>query len=297
MDFNFYRNFITVAETGNISKAAQKLSLVQPALSAQLKTIEKYYGIELFKTTRGKRQIELTKAGELFLQQARQLCSAEDNLNLTMQNLKKAATGTLKFAISHMRSEYFLQQYLIPFAQKYPQINYQFNLATAEEQQQQILQGNIDFAFANAPVAVSSDFSAIKIQQEKFFVFCKHSFPLSVTKGETITPSQLDNLPICCNYGSYSLLRSVFQKNNITPQIKFISTSAGDALTFAQSNLSAAVIAALISDPIPKNMQRYLLIDEQLSFQQILYWKNSIRLLPVQQMFLDFIQGTLTKKN
>ena len=41
MDFAFYRNFITVVETGSISTAAQKLDIVQPALSAQIKTLEK----------------------------------------------------------------------------------------------------------------------------------------------------------------------------------------------------------------------------------------------------------------
>ena len=37
MDFAFYRNFITVAETGNLSAAAKRLGIVQPALSAQMK--------------------------------------------------------------------------------------------------------------------------------------------------------------------------------------------------------------------------------------------------------------------
>ena len=37
MDFEFYRNFITVAETGNLTTASKKLALAQPALSAQTK--------------------------------------------------------------------------------------------------------------------------------------------------------------------------------------------------------------------------------------------------------------------
>ena len=40
MDFEFYRNFITVAETGNLTTASKKLALAQPALSAQIKTLE-----------------------------------------------------------------------------------------------------------------------------------------------------------------------------------------------------------------------------------------------------------------
>ena len=64
MDFAFYRNFITVVETGSISTAAQKLDIVQPALSAQIKTLEKAYGMQLLKMHRGKRHIELTEAGQ-----------------------------------------------------------------------------------------------------------------------------------------------------------------------------------------------------------------------------------------
>ena len=67
MDFEFYRNFITVAETGNLTTASKKLALAQPALSAQIKTLEHYYGAKLIQTARGKRQLTLTEAGEAFL--------------------------------------------------------------------------------------------------------------------------------------------------------------------------------------------------------------------------------------
>lgn len=66
MDFEFYRNFITVAETGNLTTASKKLALAQPALSAQIKTLEHYYGAKLIQTARGKRQLTLTEAGEAF---------------------------------------------------------------------------------------------------------------------------------------------------------------------------------------------------------------------------------------
>ena len=91
MDFAFYRNFITVAETGNLSAAAKRLGIVQPALSAQMKAIERNYGVQLFKMQRGKRHIELTEAGETFLQQVRQLCNTEDDISLRMQAFGRRA--------------------------------------------------------------------------------------------------------------------------------------------------------------------------------------------------------------
>ena len=100
MDFAFYRNFITVAETGNLSAAAKRLGIVQPALSAQMKAIERNYGVQLFKMQRGKRHIELTEAGETFLQQARQLCNTEDDISLRMQAFGRRAAGTCVPTIS-----------------------------------------------------------------------------------------------------------------------------------------------------------------------------------------------------
>lgn len=80
MDFEFYRNFITVAETGNLTTASKKLALAQPALSAQIKTLEHYYGAKLIQTARGKRQLTLTEAGEAFLGKARQICRTEETI-------------------------------------------------------------------------------------------------------------------------------------------------------------------------------------------------------------------------
>lgn len=293
MDFNFYRNFIIVAETGNISAAAKRLNIVQPALSAQMKTLEAYYGIQLFKMQRGKRHIELTEAGETFLQQARQLCSTEDDISLRMQAFSQRAAGTLRFSVSHVRTDYFLRQYLIPFAKKYPAISYQFHDATVEQQQEQLEQGTIDFAFANAPLPVAHDFATIRVQQENFYVIYNtdKAQTLPFHDKTALTPADLDALPLCCNYGSYALLRNVFKTYAIKPNVAFIATTAESALTFATSGLGIAVIAALASDPVHENMHRQPLIDDKLHFDQTLYWSKEHKLSPAAELFLDFFRG------
>ena len=109
MDFEFYRNFITVAETGNLTTASKKLALAQPALSAQIKTLEHYYGAKLIQTARGKRQLTLTEAGEAFLGKARQICRTEETILLDMQSFNKKASGTLRFSVSPAKSTFFHQ--------------------------------------------------------------------------------------------------------------------------------------------------------------------------------------------
>ena len=291
MDFAFYRNFITVVETGSISTAAQKLDIVQPALSAQIKTLEKTYGVQLLKMQRGKRHIELTEAGEAFLQQARSLCAAEDKLTLTMQSFSQRAVGTLRFGVSHVRTDYFLRQYLIPFANTHPDISYQFLDATVEQQQEQLKEGNIDFAFANAPLPASHSFAAIKGQQESFFVVYRKNYSVPWNTCRSLKLSALSGLPLCCNYGTFPLLRKACEDYSFKPNITFIASTAESALTFAQSGLGLAVIAALSSDTIPPDMLRIELEHPDLHFEQTLYWSRERRLTLAAELFLDYFQS------
>lgn len=290
MDFAFYRNFITVAETGNLSAAAKRLGIVQPALSAQMKAIERNYGVQLFKMQRGKRHIELTEAGETFLQQARQLCNTEDDISLRMQAFGRRAAGTLRFSVSHVRTDYFLRSYLIPFAKETPGISYQFHDATVEQQQQQLEAGSIDFAFANAPLPAAHNFATIKVQLENFYAFYNAGFAVPWANKSMLSPEDLAGVPLCCNYGSYALLRNVFKDYAVKPNVAFIATTAESALTFATSGLGVALVAALDGDAVPQEMVRRQLVDEKLHFDQTLYWSKEHKLSPAAEGFLEFFR-------
>ena len=78
MTLESYKNFVTIVECGSILAAANKLLIAQPSLSNQLKNIEKNYGTTLI--IRGSRSIELTDAGRIFYQKAKQICQLEENL-------------------------------------------------------------------------------------------------------------------------------------------------------------------------------------------------------------------------
>lgn len=72
------RSVIVIAETGSISKAADRLNLSQPALSSQLKRIQGILGCELF--TRTANGSLLTEVGKLFVEQGRRIIEANDQI-------------------------------------------------------------------------------------------------------------------------------------------------------------------------------------------------------------------------
>ena len=87
------RYFIAVAEEGQITRAAGKLHLAQPALSQTIAQLEDELGIKLLE--RHARGVTLTPAGEVFLVKARAAVAASNEVALTARSLARAARNAM----------------------------------------------------------------------------------------------------------------------------------------------------------------------------------------------------------
>jgi DNA-binding transcriptional LysR family regulator len=85
--------FVAVAAELNFSRAAQRIHVVQSALSASVSRLEKELGVELF--DRSKRQIALTAAGEVFLQHAREVIHTAHRARTSVDAFRDQLTGTV----------------------------------------------------------------------------------------------------------------------------------------------------------------------------------------------------------
>ena len=89
------RYFVTIAEEGQITRAAQKLHLAQPALSRRIEQLESQLGVALFE--RHPRGVSLTPAGEAYLGKVRVALTALEDAELTVRALGRAATDTVEW--------------------------------------------------------------------------------------------------------------------------------------------------------------------------------------------------------
>jgi DNA-binding transcriptional LysR family regulator len=94
MELYQLRTFVAVAETRHLTRAAEKLHISQPAVSAQIKALEEELDLSLFERTSS--GMLLTSAGEILLPQAEAVLSAAQALRATARGLTGHVAGTLR---------------------------------------------------------------------------------------------------------------------------------------------------------------------------------------------------------
>src|SRR3954469_10441593 len=98
MELRHLRYFVTVAEERSITRAAEQLWIAQPGLSTQIRRLEAELGVQLL--NRHTRGVELTPAGQVFLERARATLAAAEVASSTAADLEAVLLGTLRLGIA-----------------------------------------------------------------------------------------------------------------------------------------------------------------------------------------------------
>jgi DNA-binding transcriptional LysR family regulator len=118
MDLRHVRTFVTVADLGTVSKAAERLHIAQPALSRQIALLEDELGLKLF--DRVGRRLLLTSAGEQLLSDCRGLLNYARALGEQAQVLQRGDVGVLRVSASPHLVEGIFPEFLRSYAERYP---------------------------------------------------------------------------------------------------------------------------------------------------------------------------------
>ncbi|MCP1676198.1 DNA-binding transcriptional LysR family regulator [Natronocella acetinitrilica] len=138
MDFSFQnlKYFVAVAEEGSVTRAARRLFISQPSVSAAISHFESTLGQKLF-VRRPSRGVILTPAGEQLLPRARALLAQADELQAAASHIGSQLSGTLRAACFVNLAPIHFAALLSSFGAKYPGISVVFR----DGHQEDILDG------------------------------------------------------------------------------------------------------------------------------------------------------------
>lgn len=170
--------FIAVADTLNFTRAARNLFVTQTAVTQQIHALEKELDLQLFHRT--KRHVELTPAGKLFLQPAREVLQELQDTLTRCHSLSAGITGSLTVGIVRDYVDGHLVEVLDSFCRKYPNISLQFLRLSVGGIQENLKTGKVDLAinvqFHQDPFL---DFQTRVLCHSQLLAVLSHTHPLA----------------------------------------------------------------------------------------------------------------------
>jgi len=171
--------FVAVAAELNFSRAAQRIHVVQSALSAAVSRLEKELDVELF--DRSKRQIALTPAGEVFLQHAREVIHTAHRARTSVDAFREQLTGTVTLGTLMSWGTLDLAAALEEFRRSNPLLTVRLrqSLTGSAGHLTAIVDGQMDLALVSITSTGSQLVALRELMREPMVFVCESSHPLA----------------------------------------------------------------------------------------------------------------------
>lgn len=254
MELRQLRYFVAVAETGNISRAAQKIFLTQPALSRQIKALEDEIGQCLLE--RSAHSIRLTPAGEALVAEARELLQRAD----AMLERVRVAGQTVRLRVGYAPSlaSGLLSGAVANFSQKHPNARVElFDLSTKE-----ILAGlendTLDVALTVGQERDGHGLKWTQLVQVSWQLALHRQHPL--TRKSRVSPEDVarERLLVFCqrDYPEYwNIITDWLREQRQRPAIAGEYDGVNSLLAAVESGLGVAIVTTSAAQLIPKNVR------------------------------------------
>ncbi len=148
MDLRHLETFIKIAERKSFTKAAEELYRTQPTVSKQIVDLERYLEVKLIDRT--KRNVALTKAGEILLKYAKDFLHLKKEAIDAIAAFKGLKKGSMLVGASNIPGIYMLPQVLNLFRNQYNGIQLKLVISDTKDITHRVEQGECDVGFVGA---------------------------------------------------------------------------------------------------------------------------------------------------
>ncbi|HBJ01565.1 MULTISPECIES: LysR family transcriptional regulator [Lysinibacillus] len=190
MNLHALRLFTKVAEFNSVSKAAQALRISQPAVTIQIRNLEKELGLTLLES-KG-RGITLTQSGAFLYKQAQRLFDLEIDIENKVEQLKNTGREELQIASTHVPSHFLLPKLLAHFKQVYPTTHIHLKTANSQQVIEELLHYKADLAFIVKEDGHHPDINYQFLMNLDYWFIVPYKHTLA---GQTVSLSELMQQP------------------------------------------------------------------------------------------------------
>jgi LysR family cys regulon transcriptional activator len=233
----------------NLSKAAEKMHIVQSAVSRQLHLFEAELGSPLFER-QGKKLVGMTRLGMRIMDEIAIITGAKINIQNIAADFLDSNKGILHIATTHAQAKYFLPEPISLFREKYPGVSIYILQASPEQLIDQLHARKADIAICTEKVDEIPDLVIENCYTWHHGLVVPPQHPLS--QGD-ISLERLAQFPILTynlGYTGRSNIESAFRNKGLEIDIVLAAADSDVIKTYVRLGLGVGLISGMAYDPL-----------------------------------------------
>ncbi|MEY9875648.1 DNA-binding transcriptional LysR family regulator [Streptacidiphilus sp. MAP12-33] len=220
------RYFLAVAEERNFTRAAERLHIAQPALSRQVRELERELGVELLVRTTHK--VEPTEAGRMLLERGPGLLEAAESLWRGVREFADGRVGGVSLGYGMSAGYETAPRLLHAMGEEAPGIEVSARVMAFADIVDSVAAGTLDVGLVRSaqPEALPDDVELTLLRRERQGVVISREHPLVAGGVESIDPAALDGLklllhPRAHNPGHYDEIMEICARAGAKPEVLY----------------------------------------------------------------------------
>lgn len=236
--------FEAVARFGSFTRAAEQLRIAQPAVSAQIRRLERDLGTTLLERTT--RRVALTYAGELFLAHARAVLAELDSARAELDELAAVLRGHLRLGVTQVLGSLDLPASLATFHRRYPELRLTVRSGLIAELLRELETGDLDVVLGPIHDNLPARYLAEPFVTEKLVVIAPPDRRVGARTGAS-TLAMFRGEPFVClpaGSGLHTILTAAAADQGFVPRIQFEAPDPLSIRDLVAAGLGVALLAS-----------------------------------------------------
>lgn len=292
MDLRTLKYFITVAEELNITRAAEKLHMSQPPLSAQIKGLEEELDTVLF--IRGKRRLKLTESGQMLYRRAKEILSLAEKTQSEIHSMGEGMRGTISIGLVEGMAPDIAAEWFAGFLELYPNIRFRILDGSTDDLLEKMRSGLISLAVITSPCD-NSLLHSFHVGEEKIAALMNSAHPLAAREGDCIDISELagENLIVPSRKALIDTIYKWFRNVDTEPRIVCEMDSYLDAAALAGRMVGISIYPRTAYIPNDSLVFKEIAGDDK-KMEYLFVWRKGHPLPTIEEKFIDFVRDMVS---
>lgn len=297
MELRQLRYFVAVAHRRHFTQAAEELSIAQPAISQQIRQLERELGVTLFERT--SRQVRLTSAGAALLVRAERILAEVEWVQLEMQEYSGLARGRVVIGALQSLEAFRFPALLSRFHTRYPGIEIVLREETTERLLELLNTGQLDLTLIQImdnswPLELTaSTVVTEKLLTEELVLVVAPGHALA--QHQNVTVEELRDEPFILFKPGSGLRHTIMQRSmaaGFTPRMLFESGELGTIRSLVAEGLGVSVLPRSVAEAAGRDI-RIVSLNPPTVRTILLAWHTNVYHTPASAAFLSFSRNDI----